>query len=419
MSDEDGRRRRVVVTGMGVVSPLGSSVDEFWGGLVEGRSGIGPITLADTSSFPSKIAGEVSDFDPTQYVDKREARRMARFSQLAVAAAGMAIEDAGLDLSKEDEDRVGIVMGNGNGGFPTTEENARTLVKRGGMKTSPFFIPMILPNMAAANVSRVYGIKGYTSTIITACAAGTQGVGEAVEVVRRGTADVMFGGGCEAGICELGLGGFNTIHALSRFQGDPSLASRPFDADRDGFVPAEGAGVLVLESLEHALDRGANILAEMIGQGVSSDAYHAVQPEENGAGAARAIKFALVDARITPDEVDYINAHGTSTPLNDLAETLAIKRAFGARAYKVPISSTKSMIGHALGAAGAIEAVASVATILNGEIHPTINYNRPDPECDLDYVPNTPRKQRVDTILSNSFGFGGQNAVLVLRRFEE
>ena len=419
MSDEDGRRRRVVVTGMGVVSPLGSSVDEFWGGLTEGRSGIGPITLADTSSFPSKIAGEVSDFDPTQYMDKREARRMARFSQLAVAAAGMAIEDAGLDLSREDEGRVGIVMGNGNGGFPTTEENARTLVRRGGMKTSPYFIPMILPNMAAANVSRAYGIKGYTSTIITACAAGTQGVGEAVEVVRRGTADVMFGGGCEAGICELGLGGFNTIHALSRFQGDPSLASRPFDAERDGFVPAEGAGVLVLESLEHALDRGANILAEMMGQGVSSDAYHAVQPEENGAGAARAIEFALADARIAPDEVDYINAHGTSTPLNDLAETLAIKRAFGRRAYEVPISSTKSMIGHALGAAGAIEAIASVATILNGEIHPTINYTHPDPECDLDYVPNTARKQGVDTVLSNSFGFGGQNAVLVMRRFAE
>ena len=419
MSNENGGRRRVVVTGMGVVSPLGSSVDEFWSGLVEGKSGIGPLTQADTSGFPSKIAGEVSDFDPTEYVDKREARRMARFSLLAVAAAGMAIEDAGLDLSKEDEDRVGIVMGNGNGGFPTTEENARTLVKRGGMKTSPYFIPMILPNMAAANVSRVYGIKGYTSTIITACAAGTQGVGEAMEVVRRGTADVMLGGGCEAGICELGLGGFNTIRALSRFQGDPALASRPFDALRDGFVPAEGAGILVLESLEHALGRGANILAEMMGQGVSSDAHHAVQPEENGAGAARAIKFALADARITPDDVDYINAHGTSTPLNDLAETLAIKLAFGQRAYDVPISSTKSMIGHALGAAGAIEAIASVATILNDQIHPTINYEHPDPECDLDYVPNTARAQRVDTVLSNSFGFGGQNAVLVLRRFDE
>ena len=417
MGDRDNGRRRVVVTGMGVTSPLGSSVDEFWGSLVQGKSGIGPITQADTSDFPSHIAGEVSDFDPMQYLDRREARRMARFSQLAVAAAGMAIEDAGIDLSKEDEDRVGIVMGNGNGGFPTTEENARTLVRRGGMRTSPFFIPMILPNMAAANVSRVYGIKGYTSTIITACAAGTQGVGEAAEVVRRGAADVVLGGGCEAGICELGLGGFNTIHALSRFQGDPTLASRPFDAKRDGFVPAEGAGVLILESLEHALDRGANILAEIIGQGVSSDAFHAVQPDDNGDGAARAIRFALNDAGITPDEVDYINAHGTSTPLNDLAETRGIKQAFGEQAYKVPISSTKSMIGHALGGAGALEAVASVATIVNNEIHPTINYEHPDPDCDLDYVPNTSRKQQVDTVLSNSFGFGGQNAVLVLRGF--
>lgn len=419
MSRNRSERRRVVVTGMGVVSPLGSSVDEFWNALVQGKSGIGPITQADTSSFPSNIAGEVPNFDPTQYADRREARRMARFSQLAVAAAGMAIEDARLDLSREDEDRVGIVMGNGNGGFPTTEENARTLVRRGGMKTSPFFIPMILPNMAAANVSRIYGIKGYTSTIITACAAGTQGVGEAAEIIRRGTADVVLGGGCEAGICQLGLGGFNTIHALSRFQGDPKLASRPFDAQRDGFVPAEGAGILILESLQHAIDRGANILAEIIGQGVSSDAFHAVQPDDDGAGAARAIRFALDDASITAAEVDYINAHGTSTPLNDFAETLGIKRAFGERAYHVPISSTKSMIGHALGGAGALEAVASVATILSGEIHPTINYRHPDPECDLDYVPNTSRKHHVDTVLSNSFGFGGQNAVLVLRRFEE
>jgi 3-oxoacyl-[acyl-carrier-protein] synthase II len=287
------------------------------------------------------------------------------------------------------------------------------------MKMSPYFIPMILPNMAAANVSRTYGIKGYTSTIITACAAGTQGIGEAAEIVRRGTADVVLGGGCEAGICELGLGGFNTIRALSRYQGDPTKASRPFDAERDGFVPAEGAGILILESLEHALDRGANILAEIIGQGVSSDAYHAVQPEENGAGAARAIKFALQDAGITPDEVDYINAHGTSTPLNDLAETLGIKRAFGEQANKVPVSSTKSMTGHALGGAGAIEAVASIKTILSNEIHPTINYETLDPECDLDYVPNESRKQQVDTVMSNSFGFGGQNAVLMIRRFEE
>ena len=292
----NGLKRRAVVTGMGAVTPLGESVEEFWAALVRGESGIGEITLADTSGFPSRIAGEVSGFDPSQYIDRRDARRMARFSQLAVAAAGMAIEDAGLDCDSLDRGRLGVVMGNGNGGFPTTEANSRMLVARGGMKLSPHFIPMILPNMAAANVSRIFGLKGYTSTIITACAAGTQGIGEAAEVVKRGSADVVLGGGCEAGICELGLGGFNIIKALSRFEGDPARASRPFDADRDGFVPAEGAALLVIESLEHALDRGANIVAEIVGQGVSSDAYHAVQPDEDGSGAARAIRAALDEA---------------------------------------------------------------------------------------------------------------------------
>ena len=412
-------RRRVVVTGMGAVTPLGETVEEFWGALVQGKSGIGPITLCDATPFPCRIAGEVSDFDPAKYIDSKEARRMARFSQLAVASAALAIEDAGLDLAKLDSERIGVVMGNGNGGFPTTEENARILVDKGGMRMSPFFIPMILPNMAAANVSRIFGLKGYTSTIITACAAGTQGIGEAAEVVRRGAADVVLGGGCEAGISQLGLGGFNIIKALSRRNEEPEKASRPFDAERDGFVPAEGSALLVVESLEHAVDRGANILVEVLGQGVSSDAYHAVQPDEDGSGAARAIRWALEDAGIGPGEVDYINAHGTSTQKNDLSETLAIKTAFGEGAYKVPISSTKSMIGHALGGAGALEAVAAISTILNDQIHPTINYEHPDPECDLDYVPNESRQQRVDTVLSNSFGFGGQNACLVLRRFEE
>ena len=412
-------RRRVVVTGMGVMSPLGETVEAFWSGLVLGKSGIGPITLVDAEEFPCKIAGEVTDFDPGQYIDQKQARRMARFSQLAVAAAALAIEDAGLDLSKEDRDRAGVVMGNGNGGLPTTEENARILVERGGMRVSPFFIPMILPNMAAANVSRLFGLKGYTSTIITACAAGTQGIGEAAEVIRRGTADVVLGGGSEAGISQLGLGGFNVIKALSRLNDEPEKASRPFDAKRNGFVPAEGSALLVLESMEHALDRGANVLAEVAGQGVSSDAHHAVEPDEDGSGAARAIGWALEDAGIGPEDVDYINAHGTSTPKNDVSETLAIKKVFGERAYKAPISSTKSMIGHTLGAAGALEAVASIKTIVEGEIHPTINYEFPDPECDLDYVPNHARRQRVDTVLSNSFGFGGQNACLVLRRFYE
>ena len=412
-------RRRVVVTGMGVMSPLGQTVNEYWEGLVSGRSGIAPITLCDASPFPCKIAGEVPDFDPGQFADPKEARRMARFSQLAVAAAGIALEDAEIDLSKEDRSRMGVVMGNGNGGFPTTEDNARILVAKGGMRMSPFFIPMILPNMAAANVSRTYGLKGYTSTIITACAAGTQGIGEGAEVIRRGAADVVLGGGCEAGISQLGLGGFNIIKALTKQNDEPAKASRPFDAKRDGFIPSEGAAILVLESMEHAIDRGAGVLAEVIGQGVSSDAYHPVQPDEDGSGAARSIRWALEDAEIGPDEVDYINAHGTSTQLNDLSETRAIKTAFGERAYRVPISSTKSMIGHTLGAAGALEAVASIKTIVEGEIHPTTNYEFPDPECDLDYVPNQARQQRVDTVLSNSFGFGGQNACLVLRRFEE
>ena len=412
-------RRRVVVTGMGAMTPLGVTVDEYWDGLVQGKSGIGPMTLCDPTPFPCRIAGEVRDFDPGQFIDAKQARRMARFSQLAVAAAGVAIEDAGLDLSKEDPEMMGVVMGNGAGGFPETEMNARVLVEKGGMRVSPFFMPMMLCNMAAANVSRTYGLKGYSTTVVTACAAGTQALGDALEVIRRGTAEVVLSGGCEAGICQLGQGGFNVIKALSSNNEAPEKASRPFEAGRDGFVPAEGSGMLVLESLEHAIDRGANILAEVAGQGISSDAFHAVQPDSDGAGAARAIGWALEDAGVGLDEVDYINAHGTSTPINDLSETLAIKKAFGERAYQIPISSTKSMTGHALGGAGGLEAVACVKTILDGVIHPTINYDVPDPECDLDYVPNVARRQRVDTVLSNGFGFGGQNACLVLRRFDE
>ena len=408
---------RVVITGMGAMTPLGESVDQYWDNLVNGRSGIAPMTLCDASQYPSTISGEVTDFDPGTYIDRREHRRMARFSQLAVAAATVAIEDSGLNLSKEDTDRIGVVMGNGNGGFPTTEDNARILVGRGGMRMSPFFIPMILPNMAAANVSRIFGLKGYTSTIITACAAGTQAIGEAAVALQRGVADVIVGGGCEAGISQLGLGGFNVIKALSRYNEEPERASRPFDANRDGFVPAEGAGILVMETLEHAVDRGADILAEVIGYGVSSDAFHAVQPDEDGTGAARAIRWALEDAELEPSDIDYINAHGTSTPKNDHVETMAIKLAFGDQAYKVPVSSTKSMTGHALGGAGAIEGVACVKSIQQGLIHPTINYDHPDPDCDLDYVPNVSRQADVSFVLSNSFGFGGQNACVIFSRF--
>lgn len=344
---------------------------------------------------------------------------MARFSQFAVAAAGQAIADAELDLDSEDRERVGVVLGNGAGGYPETEDAVRTLVARGGMKINPFYMPSMLCNMAAANVSRLNGIYGYTNTVVTACAAGTQGIGEAAEVIRRGSADVVISGGTEAGLCQLGQGGFNVIRALTRRTDDATKVSRPFDAGRDGFVPAEGAAVLILERMEHALGRGANILAEIIGQASSSDAFHLVQPDDEGKGAARAISWALADAGVGVEEIDYISAHGTSTPLNDLAETKAIKRAFGDQAYRVPISSAKSMIGHALGGAGALEAVACIKTIGDGVIHPTVNYETPDPDCDLDYVPNEARYQQVDTTLSNSFGFGGQNACLVIRRFEE
>ena len=413
----DGRRR-VVVTGIGAVTPLGESAAEFWEGLKAGRSGVGPMTLADPTDYPCRIAGEVTGFDPERYVEKREARRLARFSQLAMAAASEAMAMAGLSAANVDAERMGVYLGNGNGGFPTIDESMRVLVERGGMRMSPFFFPMILPNMAAANVSRLFGARGPSSTITTACAASTQSIGDAAEAIRRGAADVMIAGGAEAGISQLGLAGFCVMRALSTRNDDPEGASRPFDAGRDGFVPAEGAGILTLEALDRALRRDAPILAEVAGYGASSDASHQFQPDEDGAGAARAIRWALEDAGVAPNEVDYINAHGTSTPLNDASETLAIKRAFGDAAYGIPISSTKSMIGHALGGAGGMEAVACVQTIRDGVIHPTINYEEPDPACDLDYTPNEARRADVKVALSNSFGFGGQNACLLLRRWE-
>ena len=412
-------KNRVVVTGIGVVSPVGKTVDQFWNSLVNGISGIAPITLCDPSPFPCKIAGEVKDFDPSEYMDLKDAKRMARFSQLAVAASQMAIVDSGIDISNENVDEIGVFVGNGNGGFPDIEANARLLVDKGAMRVSPFFIPMILPNMAAANVSRVFGIKGYTSTITTACAAGTQSIGEAAEVLKKGYANVILAGGCEAGISQLGLGGFSTIRALTSQNENRKTASKPFDANRDGFVPAEGAAMLILETEKHAMDRGADIYAEILGYGVSSDAYHLVQPDKDGDGAFRAIMNSLKDSQITKSEIDYINAHGTSTPMNDLSETLAIKKTFGSLAPKIPISSTKSMIGHVLGGAGALEAVASILSIVNGVIHPTINYKTPDKQCDLDYVPNKSRVKDIQTALSNSFGFGGQNACLVLRAFDQ
>ena len=414
-----GQRERVVVTGMGAMTPLGESPEEFWGNLVAGRSGVGPMMLCDPEGYPCRISGEVSGFDPESYIPGREARRMARFTQLAVAAGLQAVEASGIDVSRDDPYRVGVILGNGNGGFPTLEENCRILADRGGMRMSPFFFPMVLPNMAAAAVSRYLGAHGYNSTATTACAASNQAIGEALDVIRRGSADVVFAGGAEAGISLLGLSGFAVMRALSTRNDDPELASRPFDADRDGFVPSEGAAVLVMERMEHALDRGAMILAEVAGFGSTSDAGHPVQPEESGASAAAAMRIAVADAGLDLEDVDYINAHGTSTPLNDTLETVAIKRLFGDRAYGIPVSSTKSMIGHSLGAAGALEAAACVKTITEATAHPTINYTSPDPNCDLDYVPNQARALNANVVLSNAFGFGGQNACLVFRKFEE
>ena len=414
MADE---RVRGVKTGMGAMTPLGETPEEYWKNLVAGTSGIGPMTLCDPEGYPCQISGEVSGFDPDTYIGNKEARRMARFTQLAVAAALQAVEAADYDISKDDPYRVGVLLGNGNGGFPTLEENCRILADRGGMRMSPFFFPMILPNLAAAAVRRNTGAHGYNSTATTACAASNQAMGEAVSVIRRGAADVMLAGGTEAGISLLGLSGFAVMRALSTRNDEPQKASRPFDAGRDGFIPSEGSVIMVLESLEHAIGRGANILAELAGFGSTSDAGHPVQPEESGVSAAAAMHMALNDAQVALNQVDYINAHGTSTPLNDALETVAIKRLFGDLAHKIPLSSTKSMIGHSLGAAGSLDAAACVKTITEAAIHPTVNYDVPDPECDLDYVPNQSRAADVQGALSNAFGFGGQNACLVFRKY--
>ena len=416
MKDAKGRNR-VVVTGLGTINAVGNTVDEFWQGLIEGKSGIGLTTQCDASDLSCKVSGEVKGFEPLDWVDRKEARHMARFSQLAVAASKMAIQDADLDTSKENQERLGVYLGNGIGSLPDVEAGCEVVTTKGGMRLNAFFMPIILTNLAAGQVSIALRLKGYTSTVSTACAASTQAVGEASEVIRRGSADVMIAGGTEAAITPIGIAGFAVMKALTSYYEEPTKASRPFDANRDGFVPSEGSGILVLESMEHAIGRGARILAEVTGFGVSSDAHHPVAVDVEG--ATRAMRWAIEDAGITPDDIDYINAHGTSTPLNDRSETAAIKSLFGDYAYKVPISSTKSMTGHLLGGTGGVEAVACVKTINEGIIHPTINLETPDPECDLDYVPNEARRKDVRTVLSNGFGFGGQNACLVFNRFEE
>ncbi|KWX07484.1 3-oxoacyl-ACP synthase [Hydrogenibacillus schlegelii] len=411
-------RRRVVITGLGVVTPIGNDVETFWNNLVAGRSGVGPITAFDASDFPTRIAAEVKGFDPEAYMDKKEARRVDRFIQFAGAATRMALEGAGLKITPDIAERVGVIIGSGIGGLATLEENTRALLERGPRRVSPFLVPMMIANMGSGYVSILFGAKGPNTTVVTACASGTHAIGEATEMIRRGIADVMIAGGSEAAIRPLGLAGFTSMKALSTRNDAPEAASRPFDRGRDGFVMGEGAGVVVLEALEFAERRGARIIAEVAGYGLSADAYHLTAPAPEGEGAARAMRLALQDAGLRPEDVDYINAHGTSTEYNDLAETQAIKAVFGEHAYRLKVSSNKSMIGHLLGAAGGVEAVATALTIARGIIPPTINLTDPDPELDLDYVPNVAVRADVRVALSNSFGFGGHNAVLVLKRYD-
>ena len=420
----ESTRPRTVISGLGAISPLGLTAREFWDGLVAGRSGITRITQFDASGLPCQVAGEIKGFEPKRYMDFKEARRMSRCSQLAIATAHEAMCDAGLADGDQaarfdDPERVGVVFGTAIGGLEKADEGIQVLRQHGFSKVNPFLVPASVPNMPAHHISQTYHTLGPLTTIVTACASGTQAVGEAAELIRRGVVDIVVTGGVEATIRDYAIGGFASMRALPvSFNDAPEKASRPFDRDREGFVYSEGCAVLVLEELNHARRRGAHIYAEVLGQASSSDAYHVAAPDPTGEGAVRAMRWALRDARVSVDDIDYINAHGTSTPANDAGETLAIKKLFGERAYTVPISSTKSMMGHPMGAAGALEAIVCAFTLSYGIIHPTINYEHPDPECDLDYVPNVARAVRVRTTLSNSFGLGGQNACLVLRKFE-
>ena len=410
---------RVVVTGIGLVTPIGLDRKSTWDSLIEGKSGIDYISLFDAEGYESRIAGEVNEFDATAALGRKEAKRLDRFAQFACVAALEALEHANLNMEKEDADRVGVLIGSGVGGIITITDQHKILLQKGPKRVSPFLIPMMLGDMASGQVSMMIGAKGPNFSTVSACATGADSIGEALEMIRRGRADVVIAGGTEAAVCEIGVAGFNSCMALSTRNEDPQGASRPFDSGRDGFVLGEGAGLIVLESLKHAEQRGANILAELSGYGASSDAHHVTQPHPEGEGAARAMKWAIEDAGIAPDKVDYINAHGTSTPLNDKYETIAMKRMYGDHAYKLAISSTKSMTGHLLGAAGGIEAAFTVLAIKNGVVPPTININDPDPDCDLNYVPNNAIKQTVNVAMSNSLGFGGHNASLVFKRFAQ
>lgn len=412
-------RHRVVITGMGAVTPLGIGVEAFRESLWAGRSGVGPITRFDASALPTRIGAEVRDFNPLDYLDRKEARRMDRFVQFAVAAAQMAIRDAGLDLDHVDRDRAGVYIGSGIGGMETFSEQFLVMVEKGPERVSPFLIPMMIANMAAGQLAIQFGLRGPNMTTVTACSSSNHAIGEAFHLLRDGRADVMLAGGSEAAFVPIAVAGFSSMKALSTRNDEPERASRPFDRLRDGFVMGEGSGILVLETLEHARKRQAPILAEIVGYGTSADAYHIVQPPDSGEGGARSMRLALEDAGLPPEAVDYINAHGTSTTQGDVAETRAIKAVFGEHARRLAVSSTKSMHGHLLGAAGAVELITCVLAIQDQLLPPTINQEEPDPECDLDYVPNRARPARVEVALSNSFGFGGQNATLVVRRYRE
>jgi len=408
--------KRVVVTGIGVVSPLGNK-EQLWQNLLAGESGIGLISRFDTSDFPVKIAAEVKDFDPAEYIDRKDARRMDPFCQYAVVAALDSLKDAELEITDENACRVGVIVGSGIGGIQTLETQAKVLEERGPGRVSPFFVPMLIPDMASGQIAIATGAKGPNSCTVTACATGTNAIGDAFRVISRGNADVMLAGGAEAAITPLALAGFMAARALSSRNEDPKRASRPFDLERDGFVMGEGSCILVLEELEHAKARGAKIYGEIIGFGSTGDAYHITSPAPDHEGAQRAMKEALADANILPEQVDYINAHGTSTEYNDKYETIAIKAVFGEEAYQIPVTSTKALTGHLLGAAGAVEAAICLLALKNQVIPGTYNYENPDPECDLDYVPNQSRKANLEVAMSNSFGFGGHNSVLVFKRW--
>ena len=410
--------RRVVITGMGVVTPVGLSVDEFWSTLLSGKSGIGRITRFDISEYSTKIAGELKNFDPENYgIDRRKARRTDLFVQYALAAAAQAVSSSGIEMDKEDPFRCGVVVGSGIGGLMTVEQEHRKLVERGPRKVSPFLIPSMIADMASGEIAIRHNMKGINYAVVSACASSAHAIGDSMKMIKDGAADVVLSGGTEASITPLGLAGFCSAKALSTRNDDPQRASRPYDAERDGFVMGEGAAVIMLEELEHAKKRGAEILAEIAGYGATADAYHITAPQPEGVSGTEAMRISIVDAGINPDDIDYVNAHGTSTPLNDKIETQVIKNVFGEHSRKLAVSSTKSMTGHLLGAAGGAEMVACVMSIKEGVVHPTINYENPDPECDLDYVPNQARELKVRAALSNSLGFGGHNASLVVKRF--